>query len=108
MTVKLEGSFHIYTYAGSVTSAGLQTFTLDNELLQWGTLRTAESSEAYYPVFPILGVFRLNGQPKRDGSIIVRSCKASQSPVYPIRDAFAVVEHPSCPFLSSSYPLPVG
>ena len=24
------------------------------------------------PVFPILGVFRLKGQPKRDGSIIVR------------------------------------
>ena len=36
------------------------------------------------PVFPILGVFRLKGQPKRDGGIIVRSCKASQSPVYPI------------------------
>ena len=53
------------------------------------------------PIFPILGVFRLNGQPKRDGSIIVRSCKASQSPVYPIRDAFAVVEHPSCPSSSS-------
>ena len=60
------------------------------------------------PVFPILGVFRLNGQPKRDGSIIVGSCKASQSPVYPIRDAIAVVEHPSCPSSSSSCPLPVG
>ena len=61
-----------------------------------------------YPGFPILGVFRLKGQPKRDGSIIVRSCKASQSPGYPIRDAFAVVEHPSCPSSSSSCPLPVG
>ena len=60
------------------------------------------------PVFPILGVFRLKGQPKRDGSIIVRSCKATQSPVYPIRDAFAVIEHPSCPSSSSSCPLPVG
>ena len=62
------------------------------------------------PVFPILGVFRPQGaaQPKRDGSIIVRSCKATQSPVYPIRDAFAVVEHPSCPSSSSSCPLPVG
>ena len=60
------------------------------------------------PVFPILGVFRLKGQPKRDGSVIVRSCKASQSPVYPIRDAFAVVEHPSCPSSSSLCPLPVG
>ena len=44
-----------------------------------------------------MGVFRLKGQSKRDGSIIVRSRKASQSPVYPTRDAFAVVEHPSCP-----------
>ena len=60
------------------------------------------------PVFPILGVFRLKGQSKREGSIIVRSCKATQSPVYPIRDAFAVVEHPSCPSSSSSCPLPVG
>ena len=54
------------------------------------------------PVFPILGVFRLKGQPKRDGSIIVRSCKASQSPVYPIRDAILAVNHASCPSLSSS------
>ena len=60
------------------------------------------------PTFPILGVFRLKGQPKRDSGSIVRSCKASQSPVYPIRDAFAVVEHPSCPSSSSSCPLPVG
>ena len=36
------------------------------------------------PVFPILGVFRLKGQPKRDGSIIVRSCGACQLPVYPL------------------------
>ena len=57
-----------------------------------------------YPVFPILGVFRLKGQPKRDGSIIVRSCKASQSPVYPIRDAFLAVNHASCPSFSSSVP----
>ena len=62
----------------------------------------------YKPTFPILGVFRLKGQPKRDGSIIVRSCKASQSPAYPIRDAVAVVEHPSCPSSSFSCPLPVG
>ena len=40
-----------------------------------------------HPGFPILGVFRLTGQPKRDGSIIVRYCKARQTPVYPIRDA---------------------
>ena len=36
------------------------------------------------PVFPILAVFRLKGQPKRDGSIIVRSCGACQLPVYPL------------------------
>ena len=43
----------------------------------------------------MLFILPLKGQPKRDGSIIVRSCKASQSPVYPTRDAFAVVEHPA-------------
>ena len=56
------------------------------------------------PGFPILGVFRLNGQSKRDSGIIVRFCKASQSPVYPIRDAFLAVNHASCPSLSSSGP----
>ena len=39
------------------------------------------------PGFPILGVFRLKGQPKRDDGMIFGSCKASQTPVYPIRDA---------------------
>ena len=48
MTVKLEELFSTYTYAGSVTSAGLQTFTLDDELLQWGTIRTLASSQSYY------------------------------------------------------------
>ena len=57
-----------------------------------------------YPVFPILGVFRLNGQPKRDDGMIFGSCKARQSPVYPIRDAFLAVNHASCPSLSSSGP----
>ena len=61
-----------------------------------------------YPGFPILGVFRLKGQSKRDGSIIVRSCKASLSPVYPIRDAIPAVNHASCPSLSSSGPPPMG
>ena len=56
------------------------------------------------PGFPILGVFRLKGQPKRDGSIIVRFCKARQSPVSPIRDAILACEHASCPSLSSSGP----
>ena len=60
------------------------------------------------PGFPILGVFWLIGQPKRDGSIIVRSYKASQSPVYPIRDAILAVNHASCPSLSSSGPPPMG
>ena len=58
--------------------------------------------------FPILGVFRLKGQPKRDDGMIFGSCKASQSPVYPIRDAFLAVNHASCPSLSSSGPPPVG
>ena len=61
-------------------------------------------NQRFEPGFPILGVFRLKGQSKRDGSIIVRSCKASQSPVYPIRDAFLAVNHVSCPSLSSSGP----
>ena len=60
------------------------------------------------PVFPIWAVSKLNGQPNRDGSIIVRSCKASQSPVYPIRDAILAVNHASCPSLSSSGPPPMG
>ena len=59
-------------------------------------------------VFPIWAVSKLNGQPKRDGSIIVRSCKATQSPVYPIRDAILAVNHASCPSLSSSGPPPMG
>ena len=64
--------------------------------------------EDVQPGFPILGVFRLKGQSKRDGSIIVRSCKASLSPVYPIRDAIPAVNHASCPSLSSSGPPPMG
>ena len=64
--------------------------------------------EAIKPGFPILGVFWLIGQPKRDGSIIVRSYKASQSPVYPIRDAILAVNHASCPSLSSPGSPPVG
>ena len=64
----------------------------------------SDRREESKPGFPILGVFRLNGQPKRDGSIIVRSCKATQSPVYPIRDAILAVNHASCPSLSSSGP----
>ena len=61
-------------------------------------------TEGTRPVFPILGVFRLNGQPKRDDGMIFGSCKARQSPVYPIRDAFLAVNHASCPSLSSSGP----
>ena len=62
------------------------------------------SQQDMKPVFPILGVFRLNGQPKRDDGMIFGSCKARQSPVYPIRDAFLAVNHASCPSLSSSGP----
>ena len=53
------------------------------------------AAETTYPVFPILGP--LNGQPKRDDGMIFGSCKASQSPVYPIRDAILAVNHVSCP-----------
>ena len=60
------------------------------------------------PGFPILGVFRLKGQPNRDGGMIFRSCKASQTPVYPIRDAILAVNHAFCPSLSSSGPPPMG
>ena len=67
-------------------------------------LPTFGSGVGIKPGFPIFGVFRLNGQSKRDGSIIVRSCKASQSPVYPIRDAILAVNHASCPSSSSSGP----
>ena len=65
---------------------------------------TAKLFQACKPGFPISGVFRLNGQSKRDGGIIFGSCKASQSPVYPIRDAILAVNHVSCPSLSSSGP----
>ena len=64
----------------------------------------SQTLEQLKPVFPILGVFRLNVQPKRDGSTIVRFCKASQSPVYPIRDTILAANHDSCPSLSSSGP----
>ena len=47
---------------------------------------------------------KLNGQSKRDDGMIFRSCKASQSPAYPIRDAILAVNHVSCPSLSSSGP----
>ena len=60
--------------------------------------------EVLEPVFPIWAVSKLKGQSKRDSGIIVRSCKASQSPVYPIRDAFLAVNHASCPSLSSRAP----
>ena len=55
-----------------------------------------------------MGVFRLTGQPKRDNCIIVRSCKASQWSVYPIRDAILAVNHASCPSLSPSAPCQWG
>ena len=69
---------------------------------------TSTGETLFYPVFPILGVFRLNRQSKRDSGSIVRSCKAIQSPVYPIRDAILAVNHASCPSLSSSGPPPIG
>ena len=73
----------------------------------WWDLPVIESFELLrdiYPGFPILGVFRLNGQPNRDNGMIFGSCKATQSPVYPIRDAILAVNHASCPSFSSSVP----
>ena len=75
------------------------------EIMDW---EPNEFEAAIEPVFPILGVFRLKGQSKRDDGMIVRSCKATQSPVYPIRDAILAVNHASCPSLSSSGPPPMG
>ena len=69
------------------------------------TLRDAQGALYSYRKYPGFPESSSMGSPN-SGSI-VRSCKA-QSPVYPIRDAFAVVEHPSCPSSSSSCPLPVG
>ena len=63
---------------------------------------------SFYPIFPILGVFRLKGQSKRDSGIIFRSYKATQSPVYPIRDAILVVNHAFCPSSSSPGSPPMG
>ena len=78
-----------------LTLVGVHTHKLPNKAPQTFAVQ-------YNPVFPILGVFRLNGQSKRDDGMIFGSCKASQSPVYPIRDAFLAVNHASCPSLSSS------
>ena len=91
---------------------GLKTHRDMGNAYRWNDGRRQMTQRRYHqdadPVFPILGVFRLKGQPKRDSGIIVRSCKASQSSVYPIRDAILAVNHASCPSLSSSGPPPVG
>ena len=68
-----------------------------------GVTRIANAGR-FNPTFPILGVFRLNRQSKRDDGMIFGSFKATQSPVYPIRDAVLAVNHASCPSLSSSGP----
>ena len=52
VTVKLQAfditrSVYKFTYTGSVTSAGLQTFTLSEELRQWGTIRTRTLGREY-------------------------------------------------------------
>ena len=53
VTVKLQAfdrifSTYQFTFTGSVTSAGLQTFTLsEEELRQWGTIRTRTSAREY-------------------------------------------------------------
>ena len=73
------------------------------KMLSWSRLA------AFQLGFPILAVFRLKGQPKRDGSIIVRSCKATQSPVYPILEVACGAGVPSAappPALRLGEPLP--
>ena len=50
----------------------------NQEICREGLEALWDAWERLKPGFPILGVFRLNGQPRRDGSIIVRSCKATQ------------------------------
>ena len=56
--------------------------TFDRIRAQSGAFLISAFHERFEPGFPILAVFRLNGQSKRDGIIIVRSCKAIQPPVY--------------------------
>ena len=124
-TLEFKGKQHIYAHHLTVPYRPLVTHddrslnpggADDNLIIHGDNLdalkallpRYAGRVKCIYPGFPILGVFRLKGQSKRDGSIIVRSCKASLSPVYPIRDAIPAVNHASCPSLSSSGPPPMG
>ena len=65
----------------------------------------------YQTVFPILAVFRLKGQPRRDVSIVgqvLQGQSISGQADKGLRDAFAVVDHPSCPSSLSSGPPPMG
>ena len=62
----------------------------------------------FEPVFPISGVFWLNGQSKRDDGMIFGSCKATQSPVYPIGDAILAVNLAFRPSPSSPGSPPMG
>ena len=55
-----------------------------------------------------IGSLQAQRAAQRDGGMIFGSCKASQSPVYPIGDAILAVNHVSCPSLSSSGPPPMG
>ena len=93
---------------GHISNQDIRKFTVIIQIQSRVDQGNGRSLGLFQPGFPILGVFRLKGQSKRDGSIIVRSCKASLSPVYPIRDAIPAVNHASCPSLSSSGPPPMG
>ena len=68
----------------------------------------APINDAFQPVFPILGVLRFIGHPKRDGSIIIMPCEACQRSVWPIGSTIAIVNHTRCPFLLSPGPLLMG
>ena len=61
--------------------------TLPSHAMFSASLTPRRLARSLCPVFPILGVFGLKGQPKRDGGIIVRSCKASQTSGVPHQTA---------------------
>ena len=72
---ELQDSNGLYVESSALRGSAAQP---DNFFL-W---RKLQSGTILPDIHAILGVFRLKGQPKRDSGIIVRYCKASQSPVY--------------------------
>ena len=109
-TMALAVLIERYAFLSAAREAGFSAPELEvqGRVAERRTLFESVDVEPIQPVFPILGAFRLNGQPKRDDGMIFGSYKASQSPVYPIRDAILAVNHASCPSLSSSGSPPMG